>query len=70
MRDVFPPGRFQPNCPVWFMQLFVTSVPARHPHGGFMFCCTCSTCMEPDDCSEQSSGSMLERDFGEREVET
>lgn len=62
MRDVFPPVRFQPNCEVRFKQLFVTSVPARHPHGGFMFYCTCSTCMEPGDCSEQSSGSMLQRE--------
>lgn len=34
-----------------------------------MFCCTCNTCMETDNYSEQSSGSMLWSDFGKREGE-
>ena len=53
------------------LQLFVKSAPARHPRSmeGFMLRCTCSTCMEPDGRSEQSSGSMLLRKFGGREVE-
>lgn len=54
MRDVFPSGSFQQNYSFRLMQLFATSVTARHAvhaatHGG--------------DCSEQSCGSMLERQF-------
>lgn len=51
------------------LALFVSSVPARHPRGGFTFCCTCNTCMETDNYTKQSSGSVLQSDFGKRESE-